>query len=46
MTVVVEGGGRGEKLVIYKYKKRKNYRRRTGHRQSYTLLRVQEIARA
>lgn len=46
VTVVVEGGGRGEKLVIYKYKKRKNYRRRTGHRQSYTLLRVQEIARA
>lgn len=46
VTAVIEGGGRGEKLVIYKYKKRKNYRRRTGHRQSYTLLRVQEITRA
>ncbi len=44
MTAVVEGSGKGDKIVIYKYKKRKNYRRTRGHRQSYTLIKVQEIA--
>jgi large subunit ribosomal protein L21 len=29
---------------VFKYKKRKNYRRTRGHRQGYTLLKVQEIA--
>jgi large subunit ribosomal protein L21 len=46
ITAVVEDHTRGSKVVIYKYKKRKNYRRRTGHRQQYTLLRVQEIVGA
>lgn len=46
VTAVVEDHTKGEKVLIYKYKKRKNYRRRMGHRQQYTLLRVQEIAGA
>jgi len=46
VTAVVEDHVKGDKVVIYKYKKRKNYRRRTGHRQPYTLLRVQEVAGA
>lgn len=35
--------GRGEKITIFKYKKRKRYRRKIGHRQPYTQLQVTEI---
>lgn len=39
----VQAHGRGPKLIVYKYKRRKNYRRKQGHRQAYTELRVEEI---
>jgi len=35
--------GRGEKLTIFKMKRRKGYRRKAGHRQSYTEVRVEGI---
>jgi large subunit ribosomal protein L21 len=35
--------GRGPKLVVYKFKRRKNYRRKAGHRQSFTELHIDEI---
>ena len=35
--------GRGEKIVVFKMKRRKNYRRRNGHRQSYTAIRITSI---
>ena len=34
---------RGPKIIVFKKKRRKNYRRRNGHRQDLTLLRVTEI---
>lgn len=34
---------RGEKIFVWKYKPKKRYRRRQGHRQSYTRLRIDEI---
>jgi len=34
---------KGEKVIIFKKRRRKNYRRRTGHRQGYTMLRIDEI---
>jgi len=34
---------RGEKITIFKMKRRKGYRRKTGHRQYYTEVRVDEI---
>ncbi|WP_353270694.1 50S ribosomal protein L21 [Wolbachia endosymbiont (group A) of Hedychridium roseum] len=34
---------RGEKIIIFKKKRRKNYRRKTGHRQYITVLRINEI---
>jgi large subunit ribosomal protein L21 len=46
VRTVVEEQGRDKKILVYKYKKRKNYRRTRGHRQHFTLLRVQEIAGA
>jgi len=36
--------GRGKKLYIYKFKAKSNYRRKTGHRQNYTEVRIKEIA--
>lgn len=36
--------GRGEKLVVFKFKRRKNYVRRNGHRQNYTAVKISAIA--
>lgn len=35
--------GRGEKIIIFKFKKRKKYRRKAGHRQSYTAVKITEV---
>ncbi len=37
--------GRGPKIIIGKYKRRKDYRRRRGYRSDFTELRVKEIVR-
>ncbi|MDX1577361.1 MAG: 50S ribosomal protein L21 [Gemmatimonadota bacterium] len=36
--------GRGEKIVVYKMKRRKGYRRKQGHRQGFTEIRITDIA--
>jgi large subunit ribosomal protein L21 len=46
VKAVVEQHGRDRKVIVYKYKRRKGYRRRNGHRQHYSLVRVKEIAAA
>ena len=38
--------GKGDKVVIYKYKAKKDYRRKNGHRQPYTLIKITEIGAA
>ena len=35
--------GRGPKIVVFKMKRRKNYRRKSGHRQAYTEIRVDKV---
>ncbi|HUO04205.1 MAG TPA: 50S ribosomal protein L21 [Candidatus Binataceae bacterium] len=35
---------RGEKVIVFKKKRRKNYRRKRGHRQELTVLKIQEIS--
>ncbi|MBW2275922.1 MAG: 50S ribosomal protein L21 [Deltaproteobacteria bacterium] len=35
--------GRARKIIVFKYKRRKNYRRKQGHRQPYTELRITKI---
>jgi large subunit ribosomal protein L21 len=35
---------RGEKLVVFKFKRRKNFRRKNGHRQLYTELKITGIS--
>ena len=39
----ITGHGKGRKVVVFKYKKRKGYRRKRGHRQHYSLVRVENI---
>ncbi len=36
--------GRGGKILLYKMRRRKNYRRKQGHHQRYTRLRIKEIS--
>ncbi len=43
VKAVVQEQLRGEKVIVHKYKRRKRYRRTHGHRQQYTVLRVEEI---
>jgi large subunit ribosomal protein L21 len=35
--------GLGEKIVVFKFKRRKNYARKQGHRQGYTEVRITDI---
>ena len=41
----VEANGRGPKIIVFKYKSKVRTRKKTGHRQAFTLLAVQEILR-
>ena len=35
--------GRGKKIIVFKYKAKKNYRRKQGHRQAFTEAKVEKI---
>lgn len=39
----VLGQGRGKKIKVFKFKKRKQYRRTQGHRQYLTRIKIEEI---
>ena len=43
VTAKVEKQGRAKKIVVFKLKAKKNYRRKQGHRQPYTKLVVEAI---
>ena len=43
VTAKVLGVFQGEKLVIQKFRRRKTYRRRTGHRQLHTKIKIDKI---
>jgi len=43
VTLKVLGHGKGRKIIVFKYKPKKNYRRKTGHRQPYTKVAVEKI---
>ena len=44
VTATVVDQVRGKKVIVYKYRQRTNYRRKGGHRQHYTRLRVDDIS--
>ena len=35
--------GKGKKVVVFKYKPKKNYRKKQGHRQPYTKVKINAI---
>ena len=38
--------GRGEKVIIFKYKPKKRYKKKAGHRQPYTKIEIKEIVKS
>lgn len=43
VTATVEKHGRQKKILVFKMKRRKNYRRKQGHRQPYTKVKIEKI---
>lgn len=44
VTAEVVEHGRGKKIIVFKYKRKKNYQRKQGHRQDFTAVRIKAIA--
>ncbi|MDR1288745.1 MAG: 50S ribosomal protein L21 [Treponema sp.] len=43
VQAVVESHGRERKIIVFKYKPKKDYRRKQGHRQGYSILKIGDI---
>jgi large subunit ribosomal protein L21 len=43
VKAMIEEQGRGDKVIVFKFKRKKQYKRTIGHRQNYTRLKVSEI---
>ena len=43
VTAKVDKQGKGRKITVFKYKPKKNYKRKQGHRQPYTKLTIEKI---
>ncbi len=43
VAVEVIGHGKEDKIYVFKFKRRKNYRRKTGHRQKFTEVRITDV---
>jgi large subunit ribosomal protein L21 len=44
VSAEILGQEKGEKLIIFKFRRRKAYRKKTGHRQTYTALKITDIS--
>jgi len=44
VTAEVLRHGRGDKVIVFKRKRRKGYRKKQGHRQNFTEIRIAEVA--
>ncbi|MDR0999071.1 MAG: 50S ribosomal protein L21 [Treponema sp.] len=44
VNATVESHGKGEKIIVFKYKPKKDYRRKQGHRQSYSVIKIGDFA--
>jgi len=43
VTGTIESHGRGQKTLVFKFKRKKQYKRTIGHRQNYTRVAVSDI---
>jgi large subunit ribosomal protein L21 len=39
----IAGHGRGDKIIVFKFKRKKQYKRTIGHRQNFTRVQIEEI---
>ena len=46
VTAEVLGEHRGDKVEVFKYKNKTGYRRRSGHRQTYTTIKIKKITQS
>ena len=46
VTGSVVENGKGQKVIIFKYKAKKDYRKKQGHRQPYTMVKIESLGRA
>ena len=44
VKATVTDQGKDKKVVVFKYKKRKGYRKKYGHRQPYSLIKIDDIS--
>jgi len=44
VSAVVESHEKDDKVIVFKYKPKKDYRRKQGHRQKYTIIRIDNIS--
>ena len=43
VTAEIVKHGRGEKIIVFKFRRRKNYAKKQGHRQGFTEVRINDI---
>ena len=43
VKATILGEGRGDKIIVFKFKRKKQYKKTIGHRQSYTAIKVGDI---
>ncbi|APS00543.1 50S ribosomal protein L21 [Pajaroellobacter abortibovis] len=41
---MIKAHGRSKKIIVFKFRRRKNYRRKRGHRQPFTTIQITQIA--
>ncbi|MCL2215306.1 MAG: 50S ribosomal protein L21 [Treponema sp.] len=44
VSAVVESHEKDDKIIVFKYKPKKDYRRKQGHRQGFSIIRVDNIS--
>jgi len=43
VNAVVESHAKDKKIIVFKYKPKKDYRRKQGHRQQYSVIKIEDI---
>ena len=43
VQAVLEGHKKAKKIIVFKFKPKKDYRRKQGHRQQYSVIKIQDI---
>ena len=43
VQAVLEAHEKADKIIVFKYKSKKDYRRKQGHRQKYSVIKIQDI---